>query len=166
MVFVLVIAFFLPTRCLADNYYYTYGLLDDDGDFEKYSLEVSVTSSLYEYYRSKEHNFQLIDFGKFITPSALKPIADDLLSIYSNAEHFANGVLMIVHQIPYREIGPEKYPVETIVENEGDCDLFSFIAASILMAGGVDTVLLFYETQNQLIENYVLHCDNIRTTTK
>jgi hypothetical protein len=80
----------------------------------------------------------------------LKPIADDLLSIYSNAEQFANGALMIVHQIPYREIGPEKYPVETIVENEGDCDLFSFIAASIMMAGGLDTVLLFYETQNHM----------------
>jgi len=85
-----------------------------------------------------------------VTPDSLKPVSDDLWSIYSNDEDFANGVLMIVHQIPYVESGPPKYPVETIVENEGDCDLFSFIAASIMKAGGLDVVLLLYETQSHM----------------
>jgi hypothetical protein len=57
---------------------------------------------------------------------------------------------MIVHQIPYEVTAPQKYPVETIVENKGDCDLFSFIAASVMIAGGLDVVLLYYENQNHM----------------
>jgi hypothetical protein len=91
-----------------------------------------------------------IEFAKFVTPYALKPIADSLWSIYNDDEDFANGVLMIVHQIPYEVTAPQKYPVETIVENKGDCDLFSFIAASVMMAGGLDIVLLYYENQNHM----------------
>jgi hypothetical protein len=150
IVILLLVAFFLPNCCFAANYDYTYGLLDHAGGSTDYELAVSVTSSLYDYYRSKDHNLYLYDFAKFVTPSPLEPIADSLWSIYSDEEDFANGVLMIVHQIPYEESGPQKYPVETIVENEGDCDLFSFVAASIMMAGGLDVVLLFYETQSHM----------------
>jgi hypothetical protein len=85
-----------------------------------------------------------------VTPNPLKPIADDLWSIYNDDEDFANGVLMLVHQIPYEESGPQKYPIETIVENKGDCDLFSFVAASIMKAGGLDVVLLLYEEQEHM----------------
>jgi len=144
------VAFFLPNCCFAANYDYTYGLLNHPDGSTNYQLTVSVTSSLYEYYRSKDHNLYSYDFAKFVTPIPLKPIADDLWSIYSDNEDFANGVLMIVHQIPYEESAPQKYPIETIVENEGDCDLFSFIAASIMKAGGLDVVLLLYETQSHM----------------
>ena len=147
---VILVALFLPHCCFADNYDYTYELLDHPGGSTNYQLTVSVTSSLYEYYRSKDHNTYSYDFAKFVTPDSLKPVSDDLWSIYSNDEDFANGVLMIVHQISYVESGPPKYPVETIVENEGDCDLFSFIAASIMKAGGLDVVLLLYETQSHM----------------
>ena len=142
--------FFLSGRCFAANYEFTYGLLDHPDGSTNYRLTVSVTSSLYEYYRIKDHNVYSYDFAKFVTPNPLKPIADDLWSIYSDDEDFANGVLMIVHQIPYVESGPQKYPVETMVENEGDCDLFSFVAASVMMAGGLDVVLLLYETQSHM----------------
>ena len=148
---VLFVAFFLPNCCFAANYDYSYGLLDHPDGSTNYQLTVSVTSSLYDYYRSKDHNVYSYGFAKFVTPSSLKPIADDLWSIYSDDhEDFANGVLMIVHQIPYAESAPQKYPIETIVENEGDCDLFSFIAASIMKAGGLDVVLLLYETQSHM----------------
>ncbi len=151
VVFFLLMIFLLPNGCLAANYDYTYELLDSPGGSTVYRLTVSVTSSLYEYYSSKDHNIIGVDdLAKFVTPTTLKPIADDLWSIHSDDEDFANGALMIVHQIPYEESAPQKYPVETIVENEGDCDLFSFIAASIMMAGGLDVVLLLYETQNHM----------------
>jgi len=48
---------------------------------------------------------------------------------------------MVVHQIPYR-VSSMKYPIETIVENIGDCDVFSVLTASILKAKGMDVVLL------------------------
>ena len=146
----LLTALFLSSCCFAANYEYTYGLLDHPDGSTNYQLTVSVTSSLYNYYCGKDHNLHLYDFAKFVTPSPLKPIADDLWTIYSDDEDFANGVLMIVHQIPYVESVPQKYPIETIVENEGDCDLFSFIAASVMKAGGLDVVLLLYEAQSHM----------------
>ena len=146
----LLTALFLPSCCFAANYDYTYGLLDHPDGSTNYQLSVSVTSSLYNYYRSEDHSLHLYDFAKFVTPSPLEPIADDLWTIYSDDEDFANGVLMIVHQIPYVESAPQKYPVETIVENEGDCDLFSFVAASVMKAGGLDVVLLLYEAQSHM----------------
>ncbi len=57
---------------------------------------------------------------------------------------------MITHQIPYEESTPQKYPVETIVQDEGDCDLFSFVAASVMMAGGLDVVLFYYEAEKHM----------------
>ena len=140
----------MPHLSFAANYTYSYWLLDHPDGSNRYKLTVSVTSSLYDYYRSKDHNLNSLDFAKFVTPYALKPIADSLWSIYSDEEDFANGVLMIVHQIPYEESAPQKYPVETIVQNEGDCDLFSFVAASIMMAGGLDVVLFYYETEKHM----------------
>jgi len=147
---VVLLGLFLPHYCFAANYEYTYWLLDHPDRSTRYQLTVSVTSSLYEYYRSKDHSVQSYQFAKFITPYTLKPIADNLWTIYNDDEDFANGVLMIVHQIPYQASTPQKYPVETIVENEGDCDLFSFLAASIMMAGGLDVVLLYYEGQGHM----------------
>ena len=87
------------------------------------------------------------DFVKFVTPYTLKPIADKLWQIYNNTEDFTNGVLMLVHQISYQEIVPGKYPIETLAEGVGDCDLFAYIAASILEAGGIPVVLLYYRNQ-------------------
>jgi len=141
----------LPSSCLADTHKYTYELVGTRNASTTYRLTVSVTDTLYEYYRSQDHNLYSYDFSTFVTPDALKPVADDLWSIYSNEEDFANGVLMIVHQIPYVESDPQKYPVETIVENEGDCDLYSIIAASIMKAGGLDVVLLLLEYHDHMM---------------
>jgi len=141
----------LSNSCLAATHKYSYEVLDSpDGD-TTYRLTVSVTETLYEYYSNQDHNLYSYDFSKFVTPDALKPIADDLWSIYSNEEDFANGVLMILHQIPYVESDPQKYAIETIVKNEGDCDLFSIVAASIMKAGGLDVVLLLLEYQDHML---------------
>jgi hypothetical protein len=59
-------------------------------------------------------------------------------------------VLQIVHQITYEVSEPSKYPIETLVDGKGDCDLFAYIAGSILEAGGVPVVLLYYKTQRHM----------------
>lgn len=148
--FVFVAELFLPYVWSATNYTYSYWLLDTPDGANHYQLTVSVTPSLFEYYRSKDHDLYSLDFAKFVTPYALEPIAESLWGIYNDEEEFANGVLVIVHQIPYEESTSQKYPVETIVQNEGDCDLFSFIAASIMMAGGLDVVLFYYEAEKHM----------------
>jgi len=134
--------------CLAENYNLSYQLLDHPDGSKYYRLNVVISQSLYSYYQSQSHKaITNNDFVKFVTPYALEPIAESLWQIYTDDEDFANGVLMIVHQIPYVETLPAKYPVETMVENKGDCDLLSYIAASIMKAGGLDVVLLYYENK-------------------
>ena len=137
--------------CWAQTYNQSYQLLNHPDGSIYYRLNVAIPQSLYEYYQSQSHRLSTNDdFAKFVTPYALKPIADSLWQIYTDDEDFTNGVLMLVHQIPYAETLPVKYPVETLVENNGDCDLFSYVAASILKAGGLDVVLLYYKTETHM----------------
>jgi hypothetical protein len=151
-VFLPIVALLLISNLLpyvfSQHYSQSYQLLNEPDGSTHYSLNVTVQQSLYEYYVEKTHRLNSnTDFAKFVTPYALEPIANSLATIYADDEDFTNGALMIVHQIPYNITGPAKYPVETIAENKGDCDLFSYIAASIIKAHGMDVVLLYYEAQ-------------------
>ena len=139
-----------PSSCLSESYGVSYQLRDQHGS-TSYRLNVVVPQSLYEYYAGKNHHLVTEnDFAKFITPHSLQPIADSLLEIYADREDFINGALMIVHQIPYQATSPPRYPVETVVKNEGDCDLLSYVLASILKGGGLDVVLLYYESDSHM----------------
>jgi hypothetical protein len=141
----------LPPIVLSADYVFSYELLDHPGGSKHYSLNVAVSESLLAYYVDKSHTLiSTGDFARFVTPYALKSIADSLRGIYSDDEDFANGVLMIAHQIPYEETRPPKYPVETIVANKGDCDLLSYVAASIMKAGGLDVVLFYFESEEHM----------------
>lgn len=143
---ILLMLFAATPLCMAEDYSTSYKLLDKPGGKVAYTLNVFVPQSLVEYYEGKSDRLpSTSSFPKFVTPSALKPIADNLQSIYDNDEDFANAVLMIVHQMNYKETVAGKYPVQTLVDNTGDCDIFSFVAASILKARGLDVVLLYYE---------------------
>ena len=143
-IFILLMLLFSHSSLATPNKY-TYELLDKLGGSAKYRLTVSVPEELYENYSSRDHTLYYYDFSRFVTPDALKPIAGDLRNIYNSNEDFANGVLSLVHQIPYVESDPQKFPVETIVDNQGDCDLLSTTAASIMKAGGLDVVLFLLE---------------------
>ncbi|MEM2099148.1 MAG: hypothetical protein QXU99_05340 [Candidatus Bathyarchaeia archaeon] len=137
--------------CAVEDYVVVFQLLDKIDGVVSYKLTIAVPRSLLEYYSRKSHRtVSANDFAKFVTPYALKPVADRLREIYGCDEDFANGVLMIVHQIPYEEIVAAKYPVETLVANKGDCDLFAYVVASILKAGGIDVVLLHYEKEKHM----------------
>jgi hypothetical protein len=116
-----------------------------------YKLTITIPASLYQYYASRGGLiFSDSDFAKFVTPDTLKPVADQLWQICNNSEDFTNAVLMLVHQINYREIVSSQYPVQTLVDGTGDCDLFANIAASILQAGGINCVLIYYKDQSHM----------------
>ena len=102
-------------------------------------LYVSVPPSLYNYYGNMSHTVNSdSDYAKFVTPQAVEPIAESIQNITRNLPHsneqFADSVLTLVHQIPYA-INAPAYPVETIVNNSGDCVALSLLAASIMQAG-------------------------------
>ena len=147
----LILILFLTNTTLAQRSEHTFELLNQPDQSTTYQLTISTTQTLYNYYQTQNHQISNNnELAKFVTPSPLKPVADDLWTIYNTPEDFANGVLMITHQIPYQESAPQKYPIETLQENEGDCDLFSYIAASIMTAGGLDVTLLLFEEQEHM----------------
>ncbi len=147
----LILILFLSKTTLAQTSELTFELLNQPDGSKTYQLTISTTQTLYEYYQTQNHKLSnQLERAKFVNPSPLKPVADDLWTIYNNPEDFANGVLMITHQIPYQESAPQKYPIETLQENEGDCDLFSYLAASIMKAGGLDVTLLLFEEQEHM----------------
>jgi hypothetical protein len=116
-----------------------------------YQLNLTIPYSLYQYYTQQNHFlFSPQDFSRFLTPYTMKPVADRLWQIYNNTEDYTNGVLQIVHQITYQETEVSKYPVETLIDGRGDCDLFAYIAGSILAAGGVPVALLYYKDQKHM----------------
>jgi len=148
---IILVAFSNTSVVLAQNCTASYQLLNQPDGELTYELNVAVPETLHQYYTEENHlSASSSDFPKFVTPYALKPIANKLWEIYDNEEDFANGALMIVHQITYVETMPAKYPVETIADSQGDCDLFSYIATSIMKAGGLDVVLLYYEKQTHM----------------
>jgi hypothetical protein len=133
--------------CYAQNYEQQYFLLKDQST---YRLNLSTTHSLYEYYQQKNHQLNQDNFASFVTPYSLALVAADIRSIFPDEEDFVNAVLMIVHQIPYQVVEETKYPVETIVENQGDCDLFSYAAASLIKAQDMNVALFYYEHESHM----------------
>ena len=133
---------------IAANYDLTYNCTVQFG-LNDHKLYVSIPPSLYNYYQGKTHTItDESQYSNFVTPTAVAPIAQSIRNLTSKDtygdEEFANSVLALVQQIPYVEIDI-KYPIETIVDNKGDCDTVSLLAASILIAGDLDVVLLYYK---------------------
>ena len=131
----------------SQNYEREYFFIKDQSS---YQLAISVTPSLHEYYQQEPHQLTQDSFASFVTPYSLAPVAMDIRSIFVDAEDFVNAVLMLVHQIPYEIVAEPRYPVETIVENTGDCDLLSFVAASLVKSQNMEVVLLFYSQESHM----------------
>ena len=148
---IIILSFFMFSLfseiCSAQNYTKTYFLVKER---TTYQLTLSITNSLYEYYQQKSHHLTLHNFASFVTPYSLELVATDIRGVFPQEEEFVNSILMITHQIPYQIVEEAKYPVETIVDNYGDCDLLSYIAASLIKAQEIDVVLLYYEQESHM----------------
>ncbi len=133
------------------GYNSSYRLLDQKGENPAYTLNVIVPDALLQHYAAMSHRLSTLgDFPKFVTPDAVEPIANCLRQVYPNDEDFVNGALQIVHQMNYVETQQGRYPAETLVNNQGDCDIFSYVAASIIKAGNLSVILLDYEAQEHM----------------
>jgi len=132
---------------LSETYNHSYSCNAQFG-INNHEINISVPQSIYDYYLTKTHSLRNeSDYQNFVTPQVMTAIAEDIRNMTANSEYsdeeFANAVLTLVHEIPYVPTDVE-YPVETIVNNQGDCDTVSVLAASILKAGGLDVVLFYY----------------------
>lgn len=145
----------MPACCYAATQRFTCDFFVNNGSiwnpWERHTLCVSVTQSLHEYYQGKDHSCYPIvsSYPKFVTPDSMTPVAERVWSVCQNEarseEQFVNAILMFSHQIPYVAGSDVKYPVETIVDQSGDCDLFSLLTASVLKARNLDVILLYWD---------------------
>jgi hypothetical protein len=126
------------------SFQYKYGIQDQD-------VYVSIPSSLYDYYSSLDRIIKKdSDYGSFVTSDPFVEFADQIRTYIGNKtrkdELYANAVLTLIHQLKYEgDVNETKFPIETIVDDEGKCDSLSFLAASIMKAGGLDVVLLYFK---------------------
>jgi hypothetical protein len=133
----------------ANSYDHIYTFSVQYGYYQlSHKLYTSIPPSLYDYYHAESHIMRGDgDYSKFVTPSVFQSIAENIQNATRGLSHsdeqFANAVLMLVRQVSYVK-SDVKYPVEAMVENSGDCDVLSLLAASIMKAGGLDVVLFLY----------------------
>lgn len=160
------VGFSTETSQEASNFESSYKFTVRSGYYESdHELHVAVPPSLKEYYQMVSHTVNgERDYVKFVTPSAVESIAENIRSITRNTpyddEAFANAVLMIVRGITYVR-SSAKYPVETIIDNQADCDGLSILAASIMKAGGLDVVLLLYKSLNPTHMNVGVYLEDM-----
>jgi hypothetical protein len=143
---ILPLGFIMPIST-AGNYEKTYSFQFQYGLLNQ-KLYVAIPPSLYTHYGNISHSVACgADYAQLVTPQSVEPIAENIQKVThtlpNSDEQFANAVLTLVHQIPYVITGV-KFPVETIVNNSGDCVGLSLLAASIMKAGGLDVVLISY----------------------
>ncbi|HID54931.1 TPA: hypothetical protein EYP37_00260 [Candidatus Poribacteria bacterium] len=118
---------------------------------QQYSLRLVIRNSLYEEFKSKERIFNPNEWAKEYVAGGIcgeiRELAHGLLRIgkpYGTYEE-VNFVLSFVQQIVRYESEEKeypKYPVETLVEEAGDCEDFSILGAAILKVMGYDVALL------------------------
>ena len=151
----------IMSNAFAGNYDRTYNAQVQFG-LANHELHISVPSSLYDYYNGKTPKLSNDDeYATLVTPDAVQAIAENIRNLTLDKprsdEEFANAVLTLVHQIPYAD-GDLRYPVETLVENSGKCDTLSLLAASIMKAGGLDVVLLYFKEAHHILRtpNYMV----------
>jgi len=131
----------------AEEFYstYNYRVLPESGGILQ--MNVSMTTTLYYFYKNSPHPLVSESktnlFNNYITPEPVRQIAELLRGTSKNDEDFVNQVLRFNRQHVYDDSGVDPlYPIETLGTKSGDCDTFSYMIASILIAGGVDDVAL------------------------
>lgn len=144
VIFVLLLAT-IPTQVLAD-YSRSYTIHDTYGREMSYSI--SIPEDTYNHYLTQDHAvYSLNDYKRFVTPNMFENIATSIAQYAKTDLAFIQAALEIAQQIPYHTWADKlaQYPMETMVEDQGDCDDKSYVFASILLARGYYVILLHFE---------------------
>jgi transglutaminase-like putative cysteine protease len=132
-------------------------------DGRTYSISITIPRSLYDQARSDpiqryaytiEEAMSMCD--EYVTPN--DPVVREAAAALSNYTvgfsdlRTANFVLSFVQNIEYREdqisVSKDEYwrfPVETLYDEQGDCEDKAFLYASIMESMGYDAVILLYD---------------------
>ncbi len=107
-----------------------------------------------EYFKLKKmsHRHNTVEeYVKFVTydNEKIKEIAENVTKFSSSQEEKAQVILDFVHQIVYDKTIEDdgmpdyvRYPLETLVERNGDCEDLTILAASLMKAVGIDVAFI------------------------
>lgn len=122
----------------------------------EWRFNVQISKAIYDFYKSSPHdktpnyaNYALTDEDKDFFRDITKKFKDNGASNgYTDYDNIMN-VIAFVQALPYKEDDPAtgeytRYPLETLVDNAGDCKDKSILAATMLHEMGYDVVLLKY----------------------
>lgn len=123
-----------------------------------FSWKVTIPKNLYDYYRSQPHDrSRLTTYKEYAISSKDKPYLDTMITKfretgenkgYSESETIMN-VIAFVQTFPYFKDDVStiydnypRYPVETLVDNGGDCEDTAILTAALLREMGYGVVLV------------------------
>jgi len=123
-------------------------------DLDEQSLaetkEKPKTIDVYEDENLSDQEFNDLFYRQFLTDDNDIYTLDEILSLIGNRTvgtdfDLVQVLVSFVQGIPYEEAGPQKYPLETLSLNKGDCSDKSVLLAKLLSMAGYDACLFIYE---------------------
>lgn len=114
----------------------------------KMRMDISIHEDWYDYYKSKPRTEHGLEYVTYLDKS-IKDIAEALKKEAEERDFFkTNFAIAFIHSLYYVKDARTgfdeypKYPVETLIEENGDCEDTSYLAASIIRAMGIGVILV------------------------
>jgi len=134
----------------------------------EWRLEFPIPWSLYQMYRGRLRTplVDNYDYGAYVEDPLDDPTLEDLAALLAacapgDEVSYAQCALAFVQgTIRYQADPPELewplYPIETLVDREGDCEDTAILFVSLLRARGVSCLLAFIDTGDDGLPDHVL----------
>jgi len=123
-----------------------------------YSWKITIPKNLYEYYRAQPHErSKLTTYKMYVISEKDKPYLDAMITKlkesgkekgYTESEVIMN-VIAFIQGLPYFKDNVStvydeypRYPIETLVDNGGDCEDTAILTAAFLREMGYGVVLI------------------------
>jgi hypothetical protein len=112
-----------------------------------------INYSTYHKYREQIHSIDgVFDYAKFVTyeDKDIKKIATKITKGAKTPEEKARRIEKFVHRNVVYDNSVEKYfdhvkfPIETLIEKNGDCEDMAILETALLKAAGLDAVLITF----------------------
>lgn len=122
-------------------------------DIGGYSWKIPIRASDYFKYKMLDHRdklpFEYVNYVTYTDPT-IKTAAENLTKRSKSKEESAQYLLDFVHNQLYdktieEKINYAKYPLETLVERNGDCEDLSILGAALMKAIDIDVALIYYQ---------------------
>jgi hypothetical protein len=147
-------------------------LIKKDSDFSNfnwearhYQITISINNSIYEGTKHSPKEIMTFDkmslqdneelyYNSFINDPTQKQMYSDILketrkyrTFYRfTDDQYLEFIVRFVQSIPYNDKDPTKFPIETIYENNGDCEDKSMLLAGLLARENYDVRLFKFDS--------------------